>query len=162
VASLAIPQKEIARCQSNLTELSFYWHEELPLRIHSRDTDDSGSPQWHSDFARWLLRADVNDDTWSRNPDSRVACTRAFRLLRRRSIREYEVLYRTVALGLSVTSTMRWMNERAERNDLPDRFTETEVVLMLIIASDKVMTWMAKGEGAGRATPTSGRRGDGG
>ena len=29
--------------------------DDIPVRIHSRDTDDGGTPQWHGSFRVWLM-----------------------------------------------------------------------------------------------------------
>lgn len=125
-----------------ISELASYWNEEIPLRIHSREIADDGAPQWSSDFALWLLRADVTkDNQWRERPEPRVRTTRAFRKLRERFPREYEVLYRTAILQIPVSTTTEWLNSRAERNGKPERYTMRDTLLILFIAADKVASW---------------------
>lgn len=125
-----------------ISELASYWNEEIPLRIHSRDVADDGAPQWGADFSLWLLRADVTkDDKWRERPEPRVRTTRAFRKLRERFPREYEVLYRTAILQIPVATTTEWLNARAERNAKPERYSMRDTLLILTVAADKVRSW---------------------
>ena len=37
----------------------WYMHEardDIPVRIHSRDTADDGDPEWHPSFRQWLMQ----------------------------------------------------------------------------------------------------------
>lgn len=124
-----------------LSDLRSYWNAEVPLRVHSRETADDGSPQWSSDFALWLFRADLGDEKWRRNPEPRVRTTRAFRKLREKFPREYEVLYRTIILDIPIETTVEWLNERAVRNNKPERYSMRDTLLILFIAADKVHSW---------------------
>ncbi len=136
------PINDLAATSRWVSELAAYWNEEIPLRIHSRDISDDGSPQWGSDFSVWLLRADVTrDDRWRERPEPRVRTTRAFRKLREKFPREYEVLYRTAILQIPLATTTDWLNARAERNQKPERYTMRDTLLMLMIAADKVASW---------------------
>jgi hypothetical protein len=104
------------------------WHSEIPRRIHSREIDDGGAPQWHAEFARWLTR---NHNSGYRNPDSRLRLTRAMRYLRKISPRSYEVLYRVMALGHSLESVTQWLNERAIRGNHPERYRRGDSLAIL-------------------------------
>lgn len=126
------------------------WREETPTRIHSREVDAGGAPDWHPEFARWIDRGaeEGGKDRHGRqirpritNPDLRLRTTRAFRKLRRKNAREYEVLYRTVVKRHTITETMDWLNERAIRNDKPERYSELEVQILLWSAVDKALRW---------------------
>lgn len=91
---------------------------ESPIRIHSAEISDDGSPQWHSEFARWLTARESQTDTFIPNPEHRLRTTRAMRKLRRTSVRGYEVTLRTFG-GEKVEDTTRWLNDRARRNAIP-------------------------------------------
>ncbi len=132
----------LARTAEWIGQLASYWNDEVPLRIHSRDTADDGAPQWHYNFETWLLKADrTSDQAWKDHPEPRVRTTRAMRKLRERFPREYEVLYRTAILQIPVEVTTAWLNERAERNQKPERYTIRDTYLILIVGADKVASW---------------------
>lgn len=124
-----------------IKEFRSYWNDEIPVRMHSREIADDGAPQWSSDFAMWMLRAEVKDERWAKNPEPRVRTTRAFRKLRDKFPREYEVLYRTAILDIPIASTVEWLNERAVRNEKPERYTLRDTLLILFVAADKVQSW---------------------
>lgn len=129
------------------TWLSFFrdlWWGEIPLRIHSRDIDGGGSPDWHPEFSRWLFadppRKEVLGGVLL---DQRLRTTRAFRKLRRKAPREFDVLYLMVArkppLGLRAVAEA--LNERAIRKGLPDRYDEQGILILGISGLDKMMRW---------------------
>lgn len=121
-----------------------YWKEELPLRVHSRETSAGGTPEWHHEFRRWILSADdFNDRRWRENPEPRVKTTRAFRKLRKFAPREYEVVYRTVILQIPFDATVTWLNERAERNGHADRYTHDDAMMLLVVGVDKIAHWFS-------------------
>jgi hypothetical protein len=132
-------------------EWSRMWREETPLRIHRPlgQMDDGGAPAWDAEFERWIDRGSEEHGKTStgrylrprRNPDHRLRTTRAFRKLRKKNVREYEVLYRAVVMRHSASQTAEWMNERAARNGLTDRYTPTEVQILLWSAVDKALRW---------------------
>jgi hypothetical protein len=118
------------------------WQEEIPTRIHQRAFDDGGAPQWHPDFALWMSRGEVPDRVWREQPETRVRATRAFRKLRYQAPREYEVLYRTAILNIPLHETIDWLNNRAISNGHPERYGEADVLLYLVVATDKVVSWV--------------------
>lgn len=120
------------------------WMGETPIRIHDRSFDRSGTPAWSPDFRRYITsKADPSE----RNPEERLRTTRAFRLLRRKAVREYEVAYRIVVINggscdLDVLrETAQWLNQRAQRGGHDDRYTTDDVLTMLHSALDKVAKW---------------------
>jgi hypothetical protein len=128
----------------NMELFSSYWNEELPLRIHSREISEGGTPEWHHDFARWLGKADTFDDRrWRQNPEPRVKTTRAFRKLRKAAVREYEVVYRTAILRIPFPETVDWLNERAIKNNKTDRYTEEDALMLLVCGVDKIASWFS-------------------
>lgn len=125
-----------------IKELASYWNEEIPLKVHSREIAEDGAPQWSGDFSVWLMRADATKDAqWRRRPEPRVRTTRAFRKLRSSFPREYEVLYRTAILQIPLETTVEWLNERAIRNNKPERYSMNDTLLILVVAADKVQSW---------------------
>lgn len=124
-----------------LVELADYWNKEIPMRLHSRDTDGGGAPAWHGEFAHWLTGTDLNDDRWRRNPEPRLRTTRAMRKLRQQHPREFEVLYRTIILGIPLTETCNWLNDRAARNKKKERYTLEGVYLYIFVAAERVHQW---------------------
>lgn len=142
---MTLSQKTTEQIESTMKwirELASYWNEEVPIKIHSRETADDGSPQWGHDFSVWLLRADTTrDDRWKSRPEPRVRTTRAFRKLREKHPREYEVLYRTAILSIPIKETTNWLNERAIRNNKPERYSMESTLLILMVAADRVASW---------------------
>jgi len=115
------------------------WHEEIPLKIHNRQVDHAGAPQWSDEFARWLTRDRPEDDHGRRrNPEGRLRVTRAMRSLRKEAPRQYEVLYRIMVLGESVRSTTVWLNARAIRGGHPERYRPGDTLAILQSSIDWV------------------------
>jgi hypothetical protein len=139
----SIPRSVITETVREMTQFAANWHEEIPVRIHSRSVSDGGTPEWHAEFAQWLGRADqFNDKRWRENPEPRLRTTRAFRKLRRAAVREYEVVYRTAILRIPFPETVAWLNERAIRNQKTDRYTEDDALMLLISGVDKIASWI--------------------
>lgn len=137
-----IPEESLKSTAKWIAELASYWNEEVPLRVHSREIAEDGAPQWSSDFSMWLLRADATKDAqWQRKSEPRIRTTRAFRKLRESYPREYEVLYRTAILKIPLDVTVEWLNERAIRNNKPERYSMRDTLLILMVAADKVQSW---------------------
>lgn len=140
----SIPTDVLMETFKTMAELASYWHEELPIRIHSRDVSEGGTPEWHRDFALWVGRADQFDDRrWAQHPEPRVKTTRAFRKLRSRSPREYEVVYRTAILKIPFSDTVQWLNDRAIRHGHPDRYDVDAALMLLVCGVDKIATWFS-------------------
>ena len=127
-----------------------YWHDELPTQIHSGDIGEDGAPAWHPDFARWLgvdYRGKRSDERWRDNPEPRVRTTRAFRKLRRKAVREFEVCYRIIILGDPIEGTRAWLNDRAERNAIPlpsgkaEHYSLNDTMLLLVSGVGKMIAW---------------------
>lgn len=127
-----------------------YWLDEVPERIHSGAVGPGGTPEWHPDFARWLgvdYYGPKSDSRWADNPEPRVRTTRAFRKLRKKAVREFEVCYRIVVLGEPIRETCQWLNERAIRNRIPlpsghdVHYTLHETTLLLVSGITKMVGW---------------------
>jgi len=110
------------------------WHDEIPLKIHTRGLDAGGTPKWDPGFAAWLQGG-------GRNSESRRRITAAMRLLRKRSIREFEVAYRMMVLGEPIEQTTIWLNDRAIRNDKPERYSVKDTQVIIVAAVDKLLNW---------------------
>lgn len=107
------------------------------MKIHNREIDDGGAPQWSDEFRRWISAEGPQPP----GSGDRLRTTRAFRKLRKKNAREYEVLYRTVVLRYSLQNTADWLTARAMRNDKPERYTRDDTVILLVSAVDKVLRW---------------------
>lgn len=143
--SVTIPHDVLRETFKTMNELASYWKDEVPTRIHSREVSEGGTPEWHRDFEKWVTGKgdEFNDQRWAANPEPRVKTTRAFRKLRRRSPREYEVVYRTAILGIPFSETVAWLNERAIRGGHADRYDEDAALMLLICGVDKIATWFS-------------------
>lgn len=121
------------------------WHGEAPLRIHHRDTAKDGSPDWHPDFARWIELEEFEGRQRAKNParvrDQRIRTTRAFRKLRKRAPREFDVLYCLVVHRMTLLDVSQALTERAVRLNKPERYTPSGVLVLTVSAVDKMMGW---------------------
>jgi hypothetical protein len=120
------------------------WWGETPIRIHQRDYAPDGAPDWHPEFARWLFADPPQREVLGGvHLDQRLRTTRAFRKLRKKAPREFDVLYLMVArkppLGLRTVAGK--LNERAIRHEKTDRYTENDILLLAISGLDKMMRW---------------------
>lgn len=129
---------------NHLTEtrrwISFFrdvWVSNAPTRLHTRDLDMAGNPEMHPEFLHWL------DGTTGRHEgtEDRRRLKRAIKRLRERSLREYEVFYRVVSLGQTITEVTEWLNERAIRGGHPERYRLRDTTVILYAAVDKVYSW---------------------
>jgi hypothetical protein len=140
----AIPESVLAFTATWVTNFRDYWYDEIPLRLHNRDVAEDGSPQIHPDFARWLsvdYQGQRSDDRWSGNPEPRVRTTRAFRKLRKKAVREFEVCYRIIVLGDPIANTAVWLTDRAVRNGKEDRYGIHETLVLLASGVEKMVKW---------------------
>jgi hypothetical protein len=151
-----VPQVPI---EDDLTEaaqwLAFFsdeWEEETPTQIHQRQFDDGGAPQWHPEFAAWL-------DGTKKRDERRLRTTRAFRKLRRKAPREFDVLYCICKHKMTTPSSIHyeddeneWLNrrldavakaltERAIKIGAPERYNRDGVTVLMLSGLDKVKGW---------------------
>jgi hypothetical protein len=126
------------------------WLDEVPTRIHSGGLGQGGTPEWSPDFARWLgvdYYGPKSDERWANNSEPRVRTKRAFRKLRKKAIREFEVCYRIVVLGEPIAGTCQWLNERAIHNAIPltdghtVHYTMHDTTLLLVSGITKAASW---------------------
>lgn len=149
---VAIPTEVLAETAKWMLDFRDYWHDELPAQIHTSELGDDGTPNWHPDFRRWLgvdfdRDGSRRDQRWRENPEPRVRTTRAFRKLRKKAVREFEVCYRIVILGDPVEATCQWLNDRAQRNAIPlpegraQHYTMHDTLLLLVSGVGKLIQW---------------------
>ena len=128
------------------TWLAQDWRADYPLHIHSHAVAIDGSLDWHPDFARWMARTSGKGQ---RNHDQRLRTTKVMRKLRAHAVREYEVLYRVLIQGERFSEVTKWLNERAERNNIdypehrPDgpHYTERDTIALFIAGVDYARTF---------------------
>jgi hypothetical protein len=129
---------------------------EVPVRIHSRETDGGGSPEWHPAFERWIDAGEACDvltcrelrhthpersQARFREPDLKMhpqRLKRALRQLRRLAPREYDALYLMVALGYT------WEDARSKINadNLTrgkDEYSEAEFLILTVSGSSLLL-----------------------
>ena len=148
--SVLIPEAVLVETARWMVDFRDYWHDELPTQIHSGALGAGGTPEWHPDFRRWLgvdYHGPRSDRKWAENPEPRVRTTRAFRKLRKKAVREFEVCYRIIILGEPIEGTCKWLNERAQRNDIPlpegsaVHYTMNDTLLLLVSGVGKLIQW---------------------
>lgn len=142
--TVTIPDVVLAETARWMVDLRDYWHDELPTQLHTGGYGEGGTPAWHPDFTRWLgvdYYGKGSDRRWGENPEPRVRTTRAFRKLRKKAVREYEVCYRIIILGEPIEETCQWLNERSIRNQKPDRYGMLETMLLLVGGVEKIRGW---------------------
>lgn len=115
------------------------WHGETPLKLHVAALGDDGTPDYAPEFARYLYSGEAGNGP--RNPEDRLRTTRAFRRLRRRAPREFDVLYLIVAHRKSPSQVARQLTERAIRIDKPERYSTDDIIVLLLSGLDKVIKW---------------------
>lgn len=137
-----IPPALIQRTQRLLAAYRADFHGELPERIHSSDTAADGSLRWDSGFMDWLTNEQRRHEGVGKpNPTARYRVTKALRMLRKENPREYECVYRVVALGDTVEGVCAWLNDRAERGGHPERYTLKDATVLIISGVDKMSHW---------------------
>lgn len=131
---MTVTQQVYEAASQWIPRLASLWSEETPLRIHSGSLADDGTYDWHPDFVAWLMGT-------RENSVQRTRLTSAMRRLRKAAVREFEVAYRIIVSGESLEQACAWLNERAERNGLPDRYSLRDTQVILISAIDKLVAW---------------------
>jgi hypothetical protein len=135
VTELLFPQQTLRETEFWARQFASQWASDFPTQMDTREIGDGGSPRWRADFSRWITNA----------PDeqrSRVA--QVMRQLRSRVPREYEVAYRVLILGESFEEVTKWLNERAQRNNialLPGRdvhYRVKDALAIFVMAIDYV------------------------
>jgi hypothetical protein len=138
------------------------WRMEFPLKLHKmHEYAPDGTPEWSSEFERWLSRRHDNDkrpdDHEERTPrdlrgpyqnsPQRTRTTAAFRKLRRQAPQEFLALYDLCVLnpvrpGADLRSAFaavaRRLNERAIRKGYPERYTVETISILAYSATHKL------------------------
>jgi len=130
---MAITQAVLDHTSKWMATFTLEWHTEIPQKIHSREFAADGTHQWHPEFKSWL-------DEGRKSQEHR-RLTQAMRRLRRQSIREFEVAYRMIAQGEQIDQTTRWLNDRAIRNNKPERYEIADTQVIIVSAVDKLLAW---------------------
>jgi hypothetical protein len=147
--AFTFPDETLVAANWWINAWSQLWRGETPSKIHGRGFDDGGAPEWTPEFKKWIDRGAEEhgiDDYGHRlkerrNPDPRLRTTRAFRKLRKKNPKEFEVLYRTVVMRSSLQETAEWLTARAIRNEKPERYTEADAQILLICAVEQTLRW---------------------
>lgn len=129
---------------------------EAPSRIHTRETDAGGTPEWHPSFERWIDAGEacvvatcrdtrhLNPDrqaTHFREPDHRMhpqRLKRALRQLRRLAPREYDAMYLMIALGYTWHDAREKLNADNLGRGKPE-YTEAEFLVLTVAGSSLLL-----------------------
>lgn len=113
------------------------WTTNPPIRLHTRELDMGGNPEWHPDFGHWL------DGTAGRHEgtEDRARLKRAMKRLRERSLRESEVLHRILVLGWSIPEITGWLNVRSAVAGRVERYSDRDTMVIVYAAVDKISEW---------------------
>lgn len=133
-ASFVMPPEVLQHTARWMSFLRADWHDDIPDRIHKHEYADDGTYQWDPRFEAWLTGVRGRDERQFR-------MKRAMRKLREKSVREYEVAYRMIVVGEPLSDTTRWLNERAVRNEKPERYSEQDTRVIIASAVDKLLAW---------------------
>lgn len=162
---LAAPPQEIDDAKVAVRNFSIDWYGETPIRLHSNEIAPDGSPQLHGDFVGYLEDA-LNDKKRGNVRSKRVELdtprrrvSKAFRLLRRKAPKEFDVLYCMVALDqvgrtlkhgdaeslerdfyASVRRTRARMNLRAATRGSA-QVSEDEILILIVSGVRKLALW---------------------
>lgn len=114
--------------------------EGLPMRIHSRELDLDGNPEWSHEMRKLMTGTDRREQRGDDEP-GKVRIRRAMKRLRNVSVREYEVLLRVMVRGESLQTVTDWLNERAIAGGHPERYTAAHTATIVYAAVDKLQEW---------------------
>lgn len=123
-----------------LGQFRLLYEESIPIRIHSRDIALDGSPEWSDGMRRLMTDVERRGHDEAEEP-AKLRLRRAMKRLRKRSLREYEVLYRIMVMRESVDQVTIWLNERAERGGYPERYSQLATSTIVYAATDKLCHW---------------------
>jgi len=87
-----------------------------------------------------ILEATKRFERISKGIEGDPAIALAFKMLRKASIREYEVLLRAL-LGESLDQIAAWLNARSIRGGHPERYSLEDATTIWVAAIDKVTAW---------------------
>ena len=133
-----LPGRVLETTQTRLLQYAREYHGEVPVRLHTRELDRGGAPNWHAGFSAWLAGVRPHMDG-SKVDKARVA--RAMRILRKTCPREADVVYRALVLGHGPEEIQAWLNDRASAGGHPERFSLKDAVVLIVSGIDKIATW---------------------
>jgi hypothetical protein len=118
--------------------------DECPVRIHSRETDAGGAPEWHPSFERWIdAERDETPRTKTRfyESDHKMhpqRLKRALRQVRKLAPREYDALYLMIALKYTWGGARTKMNEDNLRRGQAE-YSEAEFLVLTVSGSSLLL-----------------------
>lgn len=156
--------EQVRYARSMVRYLAQEWFGEVPLKIHvsSRVFDATGAPAFTEEFMAYVddgmheKRRSANERLENASPKRKV--TSAFRTLRGKAPREYDAMRCLVVIDQvgrsaydedrlesqfrsSLQATARRFNIRAQERDRPERYTENDVLLLVVSAVEKLGRW---------------------
>lgn len=150
---MKIDEAQLRRATELVSFLASEYYEEIPLRIHTRGTDNQsriGAPPFAPEFIKWI-DAGSDDERYKdkrarqrgeyTSHDHRQRVTRVMREIRRVAPREYFVLSLATTKAMSVGQIATAMNDRAEQRGLEERYTVNDVTALLLLALSKAVAW---------------------
>lgn len=127
------------------------WSGEVPMRIHGRDTDDGGNPDFHPEFVNYIGYLECSQPGCAEcakersklhnraNRDGRSRATKALRKVRRVAPKEFDTVYSICVLGMSPSATAERFNANAIAKGYPERYRTSDVIVLLYSGIDKVI-----------------------
>lgn len=168
MSALAAELLRLEKGLARITMTSDEWME-TPMRIHSRDTDSGGSPEFHPEFTRWLgsvcncgrkrecaigCRAELDGGKHlsdcdpgcphqrmrlSNNRTDRHRLKRAFRQLRAIAPAEFDIVNLLVNRGLSPDQARARINEGREAR-AQQSYSPAEFIVLTIAGTSKLLS----------------------
>ena len=142
------PADVIEHASRFLRDLATSWHEEVPIQIHSGAIDAGGAPEFHPAFQSFIERDcrkpgcyDLHCRHGQDRPNPRKKAHKALGKLRRVAPREFDALYLLVAHSMTFDDVAAALTERSIRLDKPERYDESDVLVLVVSAIDKVQGW---------------------
>lgn len=118
--------------------------DEVPMRIHCRETDAGGAPEWHPTFERWIDAERIDTPRTAARfyePDRKLhpqRLKRALRQVRKLAPREYDVLYLMIALKYTWDDARVKLNEDNLRRGQPE-YSEAEFLILAVSGSSLLL-----------------------
>lgn len=138
-----LPPTLIRRTATLIEQYRADWVGDIPEKIHSHDMAMDGSLRWDGGFLDWLTNEQLRFEGRGKpNAVERHRVTKALRMLRKEAPREFECVYRVIALGDTVEGVAAWLNARAEEKGYPERYTLKDAAVIIISGVDKMAHWM--------------------
>jgi hypothetical protein len=139
--TVSLTENERKRIESLVEFFQSELQSEFPMRIHSREIDDGsawGAPAFHPEFMRWLS---IKELPAGERPDGRTRITRVLRKVRKESPSEWFVTQLVVLNGLSIKQVVARKAARESARGSDIRWTEEQVLLLLMGGLDKCYKW---------------------